>query len=100
MNRTHRIRPYLFAALAAAVATACSSGDKGVISAQAGDPVISLSEGACAETCPVYDMTLHPDGAYILNSVRFVKGSGVTDGKLPSGTWDAAEKVLKDAGFW
>jgi hypothetical protein len=100
MNRTHRIRPYLFAALAAAIATACSSGEKGVISGQKDDPVIVLSEGPCLGTCPVYDMTLHPDGAYILNSQRFVKGSGVSDGKLPPDAWTDAEKILSDAGFW
>ena len=100
MNRTHRIRPYLFAALAAAIATACSSGEKGVITGQTGDPVIVLSEGPCPGPCPVYDMTLHPDGAYLLNSVRFVKGTGVSDGKLSPGAWKSAEKILTDAGFW
>jgi len=99
MNRSHRIRPYLFVALAATIATACSSGDKGVITGQTGDPVISLSEGECPETCPVYDMTLHPDGAYILNSVKFVKGSGVSEGKLSPEAWDDAEKILNDADF-
>lgn len=100
MNRTHRIRPYLFAALAATIATACSSGDKGVITGQTGDPAISLSEGACFGACPVYDMTLHPDGGYILNGVNFVKTKGVTDGKLSPDAWTNAEKILTDAGFW
>ena len=100
MNRMHRIRPYLFVALSAAIVTACSSGEKGVISGQEGDAVISLSEGPCLGSCPVYDMTLHPDGAYLLNSVRFVKGSSVSDGKLSPDDWAAAEKVLNDAGFW
>jgi len=45
-------------------------------------------------------MTLHPDGAYILNSVKFVKGSGVSEGKLSPEAWDDAEKILSDAGFW
>jgi hypothetical protein len=91
---------YLFAALAAAVTTACSPSEQGVIQAQPDDPVISLSEGPCPATCPVYDMTLHPNGAYLLNSVRFVKGEGVTEGNIGRASYTAAEQALKDAGFW
>ena len=100
MNRSRRIRPYLFTALAAAIATACSSGEQGVVTAQKDDAVIVLSEGACLGPCPVYDMTLHPDGAYVLNGVRFVKDAGVTEGKFAPDTFDDAEKILSDAGFW
>jgi hypothetical protein len=100
MNRSARIRPYLFTALAAVIATACSSGEQGVITAQKDDPVIVLSEGACLGTCPVYDMTLHPNGAYVLNGERFVKDAGVTEGKLTPDTWKDAEKLLSSAGFW
>jgi hypothetical protein len=90
----------LFVALAAAIVTACSDGEKGVIHAQVGDAVIVLSEGECAVTCPVYDMTLHPDGKYLLNGVRFVRSSGISEGNIGQGAWTAAEKVLADAGFW
>ena len=100
MNRSSRIRPYLFVAAAAAVAAACSSGEQGVISAQKDDAVIVLSEGPCLGTCPVYDMTLHPDGAYLLNSTRFVKGTGVSEGNIGAEAFTAAEKVLTDASFW
>jgi uncharacterized protein DUF6438 len=100
MNRSARIRPYLFAALAAAIATACSSGEQGVITAQKDDPVIVLSEGACFGPCPIYDMTLHPDGAYILNGQKFVKDEGITEGKLTPDAWADAEKVLANANFW
>lgn len=91
---------YPLAALAAAVATACSPGEQGVIQAQPDDPVISLSEGPCPITCPVYDMTLHPNGTYILNSVRFVRGEGVSEGNVGRASWTAAEQALEDAGFW
>jgi hypothetical protein len=101
MSRAARsVNGYLFVALAAAIAAACSQGDQGVVQAQPDDPVISLSEGPCTGPCPVYDMTLHPNGAYVLNSVRFVKGNGVTEGSLGRGKFAAAEKVLEDAGFW
>ena len=101
MSRSARsLNGYLFAALAAAVATACSPAEEGVIQAQPDDPVISLSEGPCPVTCPVYDMTLHPNGTYILNSVRFVRGEGVSEGNIGRASWTEAEQALKDAGFW
>ena len=91
---------YLFVALAAAVAAACSPAEEGVVQAQTDDPVISLSEGPCPVTCPVYDMTIHPNGAYVLNSVRFVRGEGVSEGNVGRASYTAAEQALKDAGFW
>ncbi len=100
MNRSARIRPYLFAALAAAVAAACSSGEQGVLQVQTGDPSITLSEGACLGTCPIYDMTLHPGGEYVLNGEKFVKTSGVSEGDLGKPAWTKAEDALKASGFW
>ena len=101
MSRAARPRNgYLFAALAAAIAAACSPAEEGVIQAQPDDPAISLSEGPCPVTCPVYDMTLHPNGTYILNSVRFVRGEGVSEGNIGRAAWTEAEQALEDAGFW
>ncbi|HEX5008229.1 MAG TPA: DUF6438 domain-containing protein [Hyphomonadaceae bacterium] len=91
---------YLLAALAAAVVTACSPSEEGVIQAQIDDPVIALSEGPCPITCPVYDMTLHPNGGYVLNSVKFVRGEGVSEGNIGRAAWTEAEQALNDAGFW
>jgi len=79
---------------------ACSGGEQGVTRADPGDPVIVLSEGECDVTCPVYDMTLHPDGSYLLNGVRFVKSAGVSEGAIGSSAWAAAEKALEAASFW
>lgn len=90
----------LAAALVALVATACSKADEGVAQGQIDNPVIVLSEGACADTCPVYDLTLHPDGSYLLNGRRFVKTEGVTSGNLGVEAWTDSEKVLDDARFW
>jgi hypothetical protein len=91
---------YLFVALATVIATACSGGEQGVTQAQTGDPVIVLSEGACLGTCPIYDMTLHPGGEYVLNGDRFVKTTGVSEGDLGKPTWTKAVGILEDAGFW
>lgn len=91
---------WLSAAMLATALAACSGGEQGVVTANPGNPVIVLSEGECDVTCPVYDMTLHPDGAYLLNGVRFVKTEGVSEGAIGSGAWAAAEKALTAASFW
>lgn len=85
----------------AVMLAACSAQEVGVTQGHANEPVIVLSEGACPHnTCPVYDMTLHGDGSYVLNGVRYVKTVGVIDGNLGADAWTAAEKVLEDAQFW
>lgn len=88
------------AAVLAAVLAACSPSEKGVVQGRAGDPVIVLSEGACFGTCPIYDITLRPSGAYTLNAQRFVKNEGVFDGELSASAWTAAEAALEKADFW
>jgi hypothetical protein len=45
-------------------------------------------------------MTLHPDGSYSLNGVRFVKQPGVSDGNIGEAAWREAEKALSAANFW
>ena len=87
-------------ALAVGLVVACSPSEKGVRTARTGDPVIVLSEGACDQTCPVYDMTLRPDGSYRLNGDRFVKTVGVTEGRLDASAWTAAQAALDTAAFW
>lgn len=84
----------------AATAAACSGGDVGTSQAQTGNAVIVLSEGSCDQTCPVYDMTLHPDGSYVLNGVKFVKTRGVSEGNLGADAWKKAQDALTEAGFW
>lgn len=94
------LRAFAYAAVAAAALAACSPAEQGVTQAQTGEAVVVLSEGACEQTCPVYDMTLHPDGTYILNGVKFVKTMGVSDGQLGTDAWKAAEAALTEANFW
>ena len=90
----------LAGALLALGSSACSPSEQGVETVHTDDPAIVLSEGECDQTCPVYDMTLKPDGSYLLNGVRFVKTPGVSDGGLGTSAWSSAEKALTDAGFW
>jgi hypothetical protein len=45
-------------------------------------------------------MTLHADGTYILNGVRFVKTPGVSEGALGKTAWTRAEAALTEASFW
>jgi hypothetical protein len=87
-------------AAVSAAAIACSPTEQGVTQAQTGDPVIVMSEGACDQTCPIYDMTLHPDGTYALNGVKFVKTTGVSEGQLGTDAWKAAETALTEVSFW
>lgn len=88
------------AGMFAVLGGACSPSEQGVIKAQTGDPVIVLSEGECEATCPVYAMTLRPDGTYRLHAERFVKNPGVHEGALDASAWAAAEEALETAEFW
>lgn len=78
----------------------CQKKEDGVAQGQADDPIISLSEGACKGSCPIYDLTLHGDGKYVLNGEKFVKQIGVTEGDLGPEAYQAAEAVLTEAKFW
>ena len=100
MMGTRLFSQIAIAAAVSAAATACSPAEQGVTQAQAGDAVVVLSEGECDQTCPVYDMTLHPDGSYALNGVKFVKSTGVSEGNLGPEAYTAAETALAEAGFW
>ncbi len=100
MMGMHLFRQIAIAAAAIAAAAACSPAEQGITQAQTGDAVVVLSEGECDQTCPVYDMTLHPDGSYALNGVKFVKTPGVSEGKLRPDAFKAAEAALTEAGFW
>jgi hypothetical protein len=88
------------AGMIAALTAACSPAEQGVIKAQTGEPVIVLTEGECEATCPVYAMTLRPDGSYLLHAERFVKDPGVHEGTLDAAAWTAAEEALEEASFW
>jgi len=104
---TRRFLPYRTArgrfcapALVAVALGACS-GEKGVTEGPAGDPVIRLSEGPCAnDTCPVYEMTLKADGRYQLVGKRFVRLTGKRFGDLGSEAFTQAARSLDANGFW
>jgi hypothetical protein len=96
---TGRLRT-TFAGLLAISACACSQAEQGVMTAQKNDPVIVLTEGACEATCPIYAMTLHPDGSYVLHAEKFVKSPGVHEGQLGEAAWAKAEATLEDIKFW
>lgn len=79
---------------------ACGAKDTGVVQGEPGNPVISLSEGACFGTCPIYDMTLYPNGTFTLYGERFVKETGLQEGSLGPDAWDDAVAALDAASFW
>lgn len=90
----------LLAGLLAISACACSQAEQGVVTAQKNDAVIVLTEGACEATCPIYAMTLHPDGSYVLHAEKFVKSEGVHEGQLDASAWTQAEATLEGINFW
>lgn len=84
----------------AAVATGCSQPDPGIVQREPGNPVIVLSEGACFGTCPIYDMTLRPNGTFSLYGERFVKETGPQEGSIGVDAWTEATAALEAADFW
>jgi hypothetical protein len=90
----------LGAGLAALAAAGCES-ERGVTSGPSGDALIRITEGPCdGDTCPVYQMTLKPDGQYQLIGTRFVRRIGTRFGDLGPDAWARAEATLTTAGFW
>jgi len=63
------------------------------------DTGITLAEGPCFGTCPVYDMTVYPNEFYQLNSGQFTSNPGASTGTLPAGSWAAANQALQTANF-
>lgn len=83
-----------------ALIASCSQSDQGVIQGEPGNPVITLSEGPCFGTCPIYDMTLRPNGTFSLYGERFVKETGPQEGSIGVDAWTEATAALEAAGFW
>jgi len=90
----------LSAGMLAIAAVACGPTEQGVTTAQKNDPVIVLNEGPCEATCPVYAMTLHPDGSYRLQGEKFVRSTGVFEGLLDEDAWLRAVQALETISFW
>lgn len=63
------------------------------------DTGISLAEGACFGTCPIYSITVYPNEFYQLNSEEFTANPGNTTGVLPNGSFAAANTALQTANF-
>ncbi len=99
---TSSVRTYFGASMLGALAllASCGQQDQGVVQGETGNPVIVLSEGACFGTCPIYDMTLRPDGSFTLYGERYVKETGVQEGTLGPDAWDQATNALRSANFW
>lgn len=102
MTKRHPRREAVIAAAAGLglMLSACSEKETGVIQGEPGDPVLILKEGPCEGTCPIYDLTLHPDGSYMLNAEKFVKLQGFSEGNVGEDSWALAEAVLEEVKFW
>ena len=63
------------------------------------DTGITLSEGACFGTCPIYSITVYPNEFYQLDAGQFTSNPGMSTGTLPAGSWAAANTALQTADF-
>ena len=63
------------------------------------DAAITLEETPCFGFCPVYTMTLHSDGAYVLEGGRNTRQTGLHRGQLSPAAYDRAAAALEEAGF-
>lgn len=63
------------------------------------DSGITLEEGACFGTCPIYTMSIYPNEFYELDAGRFTVNPGESTGALPAGSWAAANTALQTANF-
>ena len=83
-----------------AVATACAAPSVTGPGAPGAPPTsITVSEQPCFGFCPVYSITISPDGHYVLDGQRFTRRAGRTEGQLPADRYDRMITVLRDAGF-
>jgi len=64
------------------------------------DTGVSLSEGPCFGTCPVYHVTVSANEFYTLQLGRFTRAPDTTEtGVFPPGTFAAATDALRAANF-
>lgn len=63
------------------------------------DAGISLAEGPCFGTCPVYSITVYPNEFYELESKEFTANPGNSTGVLSDGSFAAANAALQAANF-
>ncbi len=60
---------------------------------------IRLAEGPCAGACPVYELTLHSEGQYVLFGSRFTEGADRSDNRPAEDSLERAKDILLRAGF-
>jgi hypothetical protein len=63
------------------------------------EPSITIKHGACYGSCPIYTMTLFPDGAYFWVGEMYVGKEGFHRGKLTPQAFERAMQVLSDAHY-
>jgi len=62
--------------------------------------MVRLSRTACFGTCPVYTVTVHPDGTVIFEGGRFVKAKGRHRAHLSRAKLAALRRAIRHAGFF
>jgi hypothetical protein len=60
---------------------------------------ISLERKECFGTCPVFALTVFPDGRLFYNGKRFVMRQGVERASLPAATVDQLRRAIEESHF-
>lgn len=93
------MKAVLFAGMAVLM-VACSPAPPPPPTGPVPDTGVSLSEGACFGTCPIYTVTVSANEFYTLKLGQFTRAPGTTEtGVFPPGTFAAATNALRTANF-
>lgn len=65
-----------------------------------GEDVFTIARGPCMGTCPIFELTLLPDGTLIFDGERYVPRMGVHRAKLPAETFEAVVRELLEIDFY
>ncbi|MEE8372025.1 MAG: DUF6438 domain-containing protein [Sphingomonadales bacterium] len=65
-----------------------------------GEDIFTIARGPCLGTCPMFELTLLPDGTVIFDGERYVPKMGVHRAKLPAETFEAVVRELLEIDFY
>lgn len=90
------MRAFLIAIAAFAIASCATTTDTG---GDAEIRSITMEEEPCFGFCPVYEITLMPGDAYVLDARQHTATQGMSEGRLEEGSFAAAVQALDTADF-
>ncbi len=97
MRRT--MRSFAVIVLAAAFFFSCARAPHYNIKPDERIPWIRMHRGACKGTCPVYEVTIYPDGAVVFTGEKYTRERGRRKGRLEGGRMGGLQSALQSAVF-